>query len=117
MKQTITITPDSDLSFVLNMTHMWFDQGFLMGRDKRHGFMFLCTEDVFWSGKADSLRKSWRISASGMRYRAINGSKKMASPVPACIMGQLYVKEQTRIQASFLQCYGKKAAEKVGLLV
>jgi hypothetical protein len=116
MKQTITITPDSDLSLALNMTHMWLDQGFLMGRDKQHGFMLLCTEAVFWQGRSDSLRKSWRTSASGMRYRAINGSKKMASPVPACIMGQLYAKEQSWIQASFLHCYGKKAAEKVGIL-
>jgi len=112
---TITIDDNSDISFVLNMTHMWLDLGLLMGHDKRHGFMYLCTEDVFAAGRKDSLRRSWRVSDTGYRYRAISGSKKMAAPVPACIMGQLYANEQDQniIKSSFIRCYGKKKLEKV----
>ena len=47
---TFRIDENSDTSFVLNMTHMWLDLGLLMGHDKRHGFMYLCTEDVFAAG-------------------------------------------------------------------
>jgi hypothetical protein len=112
---TFKINDNSDTSFVLNMTHMWLDLGLLMGHDKRHGFMYLCTEDVFAAGRKDSLRRSWRVSDTGYRYRAISGSKKMASPVPACIMGQLYANEQDQniIKSSFERCYGKKKLEKV----
>lgn len=115
---TFKIDDNSDTSFVLNMTHMWLDLGLLMGHDKRHGFMYLCTEDVFAAGRKDSLRRSWRVSESGYRYRAISGSKKMASPVPACIMGQLYANEQDQniIKSSFIRCYGKKVSKKIGIL-
>lgn len=112
---TFKIDENSDTSFVLNMTHIWLDLGLLMGHDKRHGFMYLCTEDVFASGRKDSLRRSWRVSDTGYRYRAISGSKKMASAVPACIMGQLYANEQDQniIRSSFIRCYGQKKFEKV----
>lgn len=112
---TITIDDNSDTSFVLNMTHMWLDLGLLMGHDKRHGFMYLCTEDAFNAGRKDSLRRSWRVSDTGYRYRAISGSKKMAAPAPACIMGQLYANEQDQniIRSSFIRCYGQKKFEKV----
>jgi hypothetical protein len=112
---TFKIDENSDTSFVLNITHMWMDLGLLMARDKRHGFIYLCTEDVFNAGRKDSLRRSWRVSDTGYKYRAISGSKKMASPVPACIMGQLYANEQDQniITSSFIRCYGQKKFEKV----
>ena len=113
---TFTIDENSDTSFVLNVTHMWMDLGLLMARDKNHGLMYLCTEDVFNAGKKDSLRRSWRISETGYKYRAISGSKKMAAPIPACMMGQLYANEQDQeiIKSSFIRCYGKKVHQMVG---
>jgi len=87
----------------LILTHLWLDGGLLLAKDKNHGFLKLCTEATFNAGPNDSLKKSWKQTWMGDRYREIKRSKQCHVPIPI----EWYVKgtDQEEVERSFNRVY------------
>jgi hypothetical protein len=77
-----------------------------MCNEKTHGKLVLCTEDAFYAGKNDSLKKNWLVSESGIQYREIKRTKQCHVPVPSDILKSITETQFTDlIETSFKSCY------------
>ena len=79
--------PEHQVEYIIIMnqlvlTHLWLDEGLLMGRDREHGLLVLTTESNFFAGPQDSLKLGWSLSPSGTRFRKVRGKKKCWAPLP-----------------------------------
>lgn len=92
----------------LRLTHLWLDGGLLLANDLKCGFLILCTEAEFHSGKNDSLKKLWMASESGIRYRKIKRTKKCFSAFLTQYHAIIYQHNKQFVDESFEKCYGKK---------
>jgi hypothetical protein len=92
----------------LHLTHLWLDHGYLLCNEKTHGKLILCTEDAFFEGNQDSLKKGWTESKSGMRYRTIRKTKQCHIAVPVNILKSITETQFAEaIEESFNLCYSK----------
>jgi hypothetical protein len=89
----------------LSLTHLWLDHGYLMAHDKYAGSIILCTEEAFNLGKTDSLKKNWKVSGSGYRYREIKRKKKCFAPVPVNLLMRFSIEHSDLIKKSFKKVY------------
>jgi hypothetical protein len=90
----------------IHLTHLWLYNGYLMCNEKTYGKMVLCTEDAFYAGKNDSLKKNWLVSESGIRYREIKRTKRCHITLPGDILKSISDRQYADlIETSFKSCY------------